>query len=67
MTTRRRIQKATEERFIKSLEEARETLDSVISQAERGSARTLDTLQDFSDEMDTIYDVAEKMEARDER
>ena len=35
MTTRSRIQKAREARFVKSLEEARETLDSVIEQAEQ--------------------------------
>ena len=67
MTTRRRIQKRREERFVKSLEEARETLDSVIGQAERGSMRTLDTLEQFSDAMDAIYDQVERMEARDER
>lgn len=62
MTTRRRIQKAKEERFIKSLEEARETLDSLIEQAERGSSRTLDTLEQFSDEMDKVYSQARRME-----
>ena len=46
-----RLEKAQERRFVKSLEEARDTLDSVIEQAERGSALTMDTLQDFSDEI----------------
>ena len=62
MTTRRRMQKAREQRFVKSLEEARETLDSVIGQAERGSARTLDTLESFSEQMDAIYEQAERIE-----
>ena len=64
MITRRRIQKAREERFVKSLEEARETLDSVIEQAERGGVgeRTLDSLQDFSEQMERVYTQAQRME-----
>ena len=60
--TRRRLTKAREERFVKSLEEARDTLDSVISQAEQGDARTFDALEDFSEEMARIYEQAERME-----
>ena len=60
--TRRRVSKAREERFVESLEKARDTLDSVIEQAERGSSLTLDTLEDFSEQMDRVYSQAERME-----
>ena len=61
---RRRVSKRREEReFVESLEKARDTLDRTIAQAERNSALTLDTLEQFSDEMGEIYDVARRMES----
>ena len=66
MTTRnrfeRRMQKAREERFVKGLTDARDRLDSVIEQAERGSSLTLDSLRDFSEQMERVYSQAERME-----
>ena len=60
-----RMEKAQERRFIKGLTDARDTLDSVIEQAERGSSRTLDTLEDFSEQMNAVYGVAERMEEKE--
>ena len=60
-----RIEKAQERRFVKSLTDARDTLDEVIEKAERSSALTLDTLEQFSDEMSEIYQQARLMD-RDE-
>ena len=64
---RHRLTKAREERFVKSLEEARDTLDSVISQAEQGDARTFDALEDFSEQMNGVYSQAERIEGAGER
>ena len=60
--TRRSIQKAREERFVKSLEQARETLDEVIEKAEQGDSDAFDSLQSFSEQMDRVYTQAERME-----
>ena len=73
MTTRRferrgierRMQKRREEEFVKSLTDARDTLDLAIQQAERGSARTQDTLADFQDQMGEVYRQARRMESDD--
>ena len=46
--TRRRLTKAREERFVKSLEEARDTLDAVIEKAVDGDNRAFDSLEDSS-------------------
>lgn len=58
----RRMQKRREEQFVESLEKARDMLNSVIEQAERGSALTLGTLEQFSDEMSEIYEQARRMD-----
>ena len=63
MVTGRRIQNAREERFVKSLEGARDKLDSVIAKAERGSPLTLNALEDFSEQMERVYSQAERIEA----
>lgn len=44
---------------------ARDTLDSVIERAERGSSLTLDTLEDFSEQMEQVYSQARRMEERE--
>ena len=70
MTTRqasRQLEKAREQRFLKSLEDARDTLTDVIEQAERGSALALDTLEDLSGQLDRVYSQADRMEEADER
>ena len=60
--TERRIIKAREERFIKSLEEARETLDEVIEKAEQGDNEAYDSLEQFSGQMDRVYSHAQRLE-----
>ena len=74
MTTRRarferqamqeeRLEKRREERqFVRDLEKARETLGSVIEQAERGSVLAFGTLEDFSEQMNGIYAQADRLE-----
>ena len=52
MTTRRRVEKARQERFVKSLTEARDTLDGVIEKSERGNTETFDSLEQFSKDME---------------
>ncbi len=64
--TERRISKAREERFVKSLTDARDALDDVIEQATMGDSKAFDALDDFSDEMDRIYSQAERMEEASE-
>ena len=59
---RRRLTKAREGRFVKSLEEARDTLDSVIERAEQGDAPTFNVLEDFSEQMERVYSQAERLE-----
>ena len=61
--TERRISKAREERFVKSLTDARDTLDGVIEQATMGDSKALDALEDFSEQMDAVYEQAERMES----
>ena len=61
-----RLEKAQERRFVKSLEEARDTLDSVIERAVMGDNRAFDSLEQFSDEMDAVYSQARRMDS-DER
>ena len=70
MTTREysrtRVERAREERreqrFVKSLEDAREAMDSVIEKAERGSALTFDALEDLHKQLDRVYWQAGRME-----
>ena len=62
----RRLTKAREERFVKSLEDARVTLDEVIEKAEDGDIDVFDMLQNFSEQMERVYTQAQRMEARDE-
>ena len=59
----RRLTKAREERFVKSLTDARDTLDDVIEQATTGDSKAFDALEDFSEQMDRIYSQAERMES----
>ena len=60
--TERRISKAREERFVKSLTDARDTLDDVIEQATMGDSKALDALVDFSEQMERVYSQAGRME-----
>ena len=69
MTTRRRIQKAREERFVKNLEEARDALTGIIDDVEAGcyADDLANSLDEVSDRVNRSYSQAERMEARDER
>ena len=58
----RRLEKRREERFVKGLEDARDTLDDVIEQATMGDSKALDALADFSEQMERVYSQAERME-----
>ena len=58
-----RLEKAQERRFVKSLEEARDTLDEVIERAVMGDNRTFDSLEQFSGEMDAVYSQARRLES----
>ena len=65
MTTRharRRLEKAREERFVKSLADARDVLDEAIEKAEHGGSQVFDTLEDFREQMDRVYRQAELLE-----
>ena len=61
-----RLEKAQERRFVKNLEDARDTLDSVIERAVMGDNRAFDALEQFSEEMNAVYSQARLMD-RDER
>ena len=63
--TERRLEKRREERLIKGLESARNTLTAVIKQVDSGDSRAFYSLEQFSDEMDRIYRQAERMEYRE--
>ena len=67
--SRTRVEKAEErraERFVKSLEEAREAMDEVVKKAERGSALTFDALEDLQKQLDRVYSQAERIEGEDD-
>ena len=59
--SRTRVEKAAE-RFVKSLEEAREAMDGVIAKAENGDNRTFDSLEDLHKQLDRVYKQAERLE-----
>ena len=61
--TRRRITKAREERFVKSLEEARDRLDEVIEKAEDGDRDAFDSLEQFSEQITKVYRLAERLDS----
>ena len=67
--SRRRVEKTAEERraerFVKSLEEAREAMDEVIKKAERGSALTFDALEDLHKQLERVNSQADRMEGDD--
>lgn len=63
----RRLTKTGEERFVKSLTDARDTLDDVIEQATMGDSKALDALVDFSEQMERVYSQAERLEETSER
>ena len=59
---RRRLTKAREERFVKALTDARDTLDTVIEKAEQGDSRAFDALEELDEQMAGIYRQAERFE-----
>ena len=59
---RGRLEKRREERFVKSLTDAREILDDVIEQATMGDSKAFDALEDFSEQMSAVYTQAERIE-----
>lgn len=66
MTTRRRYSKQRhEDRFTKSLSDARDMLDNVIEKAQDGDTGAFDELEKFSRRMDRIYRQAERIEDDD--
>ena len=52
-----------QERFIESLIDARDTLDSVIGKAEQGSESTWDTLAELDSQMASVFRQAERVES----
>ena len=58
-----RIQKARGERFVKSLEEAGDTLDGVIERAADGDNRAFEVLESFNEQMERVYSRAEQLES----
>lgn len=66
MTTRRRYSKQRQDdRFTKSLSDARDMLDDVIEKAQDGDAGAFNELERFSKRMDRIYKQAERIEDDD--
>lgn len=66
MTTRRRYSKQRQDdRFTKSLTDAREILDGVIEKAQDGDNGAFDELERFSKRMERIYRRAEQIEDED--
>lgn len=66
MTTRRRYSKQRQEdRFTKSLTDARDMLDNVIEKAQDDDAGAFDELERFSKQMERIYRRAEQIEGDD--
>lgn len=55
MTLRREMRKQRQERFTKSLTDARDILDEIIEKAEDGDAQVFDELDRFNDVVDRIY------------
>ena len=63
MTTRRRIQKAREERLTKSLEAARDALSDIIDDIEMGQTGDVtDALEAVDNRLNRAYQQAERME-----
>ncbi len=66
MTTRRRYSKQRQEdRFTKSLTDARDILDGVIEKAQDSDTGAFDELERFSKRMARIYRQAEQIEDED--
>lgn len=62
MTNRRQIRKQRQERFTKSLTDARDLLDEIIEKAEDGDEQVFDDLDRFNDAVDRIYRRADLMD-----
>ena len=65
MTLRRQIRKQRQERFTKSLTDARSILDDIIEKAEDGDEQVFDDLDIFNDVVERIYRQADRMENDD--
>ena len=61
MTLRRQMRKQRQERFTKSLTDARDILDEIIEKAEDGDEQVFDDLDRFNDVVDRIYRQANLM------
>ena len=63
----RRLEKRQEERFVEKLEKARDDLDTLIADVERGRADDLmDAMNSVDDAFGRAYRQAERMEGRDD-
>ena len=62
MTTRRRVQKAMQERLAKSLSDAHGILGEAVELAEQGDSRVFDTLEEFDSAIGRAYRQAERLE-----
>lgn len=62
MVYRRRLQKARQERFAKSLEEVRAILDDAIKLVDSGHAHTRYRLGELEDKLAIVFRQAERLE-----